>query len=50
MKKIIFVFGAVCLMGLASCGNRSNVTPSTNDTAVVDTDSVVGDSLVADSL
>ncbi len=50
MRKLIFMFFAVTMFTMSSCGNQTG-TSSKSDTTVVDTaDTVVGDSLVADSL
>ena len=55
MKKIIFAFGAVALMVMAvACENKKASTDATNESdttlVVVETDSVAGDSVVANSV
>lgn len=49
MKAILVVFAMVVAMSFASCGNSTKPSVSTNDsdTVVVDTDSVVADTLSA---
>lgn len=48
MKSLIFAI--VLMMGLASCGGRSEQVTETADTVEVVTDSVATDSVVADTV